>query len=227
LTLDSHEVDVTVKLTDENANLLRRVADADVGSKLPGTIIVDDEWRMRCYIVGWKISGVYYSWVEYDLTIALVDSYWWRRKQRHFVSGLTEDGLDYPHDYEHDFSFSVGEGQIQVDSLIGALPLVRFYGPCTNPYIMLAGNRYEVDVTVPSGSTVTIDATTAKPTVMLTDVYGNAQSVFAYAVRDGGLNGGSYAFQPLPSGTLQVTWSGAFAFDVEWVEKDTEPPWQR
>lgn len=227
LTLNSREIDVTVRLTDEKANELRRVADADVSAKLPGTIIVDGEWKMRCYIVASKTKEVYWDWLELSLTLALVDSYWWRRKKQHFVAGLTEDGLDYPHDHEYDFSFQIGEGRITVDSLIGALPLVRFYGPCTNPYVTIGGNRYEVDANVPSGSTATIDATTAKPTVVLSDAFGNKQSIFALAVRDGGLNGGSYAFQPLPGGALTVTWSGSFAFDVEWVEKDTEPPWER
>ena len=227
LTLNSREVDVTVRMTDEKANELRRVADADVSAKEPGTIIVDDEWCMRCYIVASKTKDVYWDWIECDLTLALVDSYWWRHKKRHFVTGLVEDGLDYPNDHEYDYAFQVGEGSITVDSLIGALPLIRFYGPCVNPYVVIGGNRYEVDVTIPSGSTATIDATSSKPTVMLTDSFGNSTSIFADAVREGGLNGGSYAFQPFPSGVQQVNWSGSFAFDVEWVEKDTEPPWVR
>lgn len=227
LTLDAREVDVSVALTDSTANTLRRVADADVASKQPGTLIVDDEWSMRCYIVASKTKEVHYGWIELDLTIALVDSYWWRRKEQHFVSGLSEDGLDYPHDFPFDYSFAIGEGRIEVESLIGALPLIRFYGPCVNPYVTIGSNRYEIDVSVPSGSTATIDATTTRPTVTLTDEYGNEQSIFASAVRDGGLNGGSYAFQPFPSGALQISWSGAFAFDIEWVEKDTEPPWER
>lgn len=227
LTLDAHEVEVTIKMTDAKANELRRVADADVNAKMPGTIVVDGSWSIRCYIVGSKTSGVFFDWIECKLTIALVDSFWWRRKEQHFVVGLTNDGLDYPHDHPYDLSFQVGEGRVEVESKIGALPLIRFYGPCTSPYVIIADNRYEVDVTIPSGSTVTIDATGAKPTVLLADAFGNTQSVFADAVRDGGLNGGSYAFQPLPSGTLEITWSGSFAFDLEWVEKDTEPPWER
>ena len=227
LTLDSREVEMTIRMTDEQANAIRRVADADVSAKSPGTLVVDDEWNMRCYIVGWKTSAVFYGWIECQLTVALVDSCWWRRKKQHFVIGLTEEGLDYPHDYPHDFSFTIGEGRINVDSLIGAQPLIRFYGPCTNPYVTIGDNRYEVDVSVPSGSTVTIDATTAKPTVILANSLGVTQSVFAYAVREGGLNGGSYAFQPFSSGIQRVLWSGAFAFDIEWIEKDTEPPWER
>ena len=228
LTLETREVDIEAKMTDSAANTLRRRADADVSSKLPGMLIVDDEWCMRCYIVVSRTQEAYQQqWINNKLTLTLVDSYWWRKKKQHFVSGLVEDGLDYPHDHEYDLAFSVGDGRITVDSLIGALPLIRFYGPYLNPYVTIADNRYEVDVNIPSGSTVTIDATTSKPTVTLTDAYGNEQSVFSSAVRDGGLNGGSYAFQPLPGGTLQIAWSGAFAFDLEWIEKDTEPPWER
>ena len=227
LALGVTEVKVDVIAYDDAANDLRRMADADAAAKTPGKLTVDGEWNMRCYVVASDTSEAYYEAVKLRLTLALVDDCWWREKTKHFVTGLAADGIDHPYDYPHDLSFAVGDGSIDVDSPQGAPCRIVFYGPCVNPYVVIGGNRYEVDVTANSGYTCVIDALTSRPTVQRVDNQGNAENVFAYAERDGGLNGGSYAFQPLPHGTSTVEWSGAFAFDVTWRELDTEPPWDR
>ena len=227
LTLGVREVKVVAVAYDDAANTLREVADADVAARTPGTLSVDDTWNIRCYIVESETAEVYYEAVKLNMTVALVDTAWWRDKSQHFVIGLAADGLDHSYDHDYDLSHSVGASQVKVETRLGAKPKITFYGPCTNPYITIGGNRYEVDVQILSDRKVVIDAQGSTPTVQLIDQYGNAQSVFAYAVRDGGLGGGSYAFEPLPYGTLQVGWSGAFSFDVEWREIDTEPPWDR
>jgi len=227
LSLGVREVKVEVMAYDQAADDLRRAADADNSAKTPGTLTVDGEWNMRCFIVASELSEAYYEAVRLKLTLALVDPCWWREKSRHFVTGLDAGGIDHPYDYPHDLSFAVGSGTLDVDSPQGAPCSITFYGPCTNPYVVIGGNRYEVDVSVNSGYTVVIDALGSRPTVERIDNQGNRESVFSYAERDGGLGGGSYAFQPLPHGVSTVEWSGAFAFDVTWRELDTEPPWAR
>ena len=223
--LNAREVKVDCIAYDAAADDLRRIADADVASKTPGTITVDGEWKCRCFVVESETSEVYYEAVKTKLTVAMVDGYWYRDKSKHFVTGLDDGGIDHPYDYPHDLSYVAGKGQLIVETRLGAKPKITFYGPVTNPYITFAGNRYEVDVQVLSGWKVVIDALDSTPTVRKVDSYGNWTSVFADAVRDGGLGGGSYAFQPIPYGTHEVTWSGAFSFDIEWREIDTEPPW--
>lgn len=225
LSLGASEVKFDVIAYDSAADDLRRAADADVASRTPGTLTVDGEWSMGCYIVASELSEAYSEAVKLKLTAALVDPCWYREKTRHFVTGLDAGGIDHPYDYPHDLSFSVGSGTLDVDSPQGAPVRIVFYGPCTNPYVVIGGNRYEVDVSVNSGYTAVIDALGTRPTVTRIDSQGNRQSVFQYAVRDGGLGGGSYAFQPIPHGVSTVEWSGAFSFDVTWRELDTEPPW--
>ena len=221
------EVEFDVLAFDEQADALRRAADADAAAESPGTIQVDGEWNMRCYIVESITVDAFRDHVALRLKAALIDKFWWREKSRHFVTGLDASGLDFEYDHEYDLSFSVGSGKITVDSPQGALPRITFYGPCTNPYVIIGSNRYEVDVQVLSDHTCTIDATSTRPTVTLTDNQGNSQSVFSSAVRTGGIGGGSYAFQPFEHGDNAVQWSGSFAFDVTWHEMDTEPPWDR
>lgn len=220
---------VTVELTaqDSAIDALRDAASADAYAEEAGTLTVDD-WSIGCYIVAATASeALPDGWGAVKLKLLLLDGFWWREKSRHFVTGLSDDGIDHPYDHPHDLSFSAGKGTVNVSTALGAKPRITFYGPCTNPYIVIGDNRYEVDVQVLSTQVCVIDATGDTPTVKRVDNQGNAESVFPYAVREGGRGGGSYAFEPLPQGDLQVAWSGAFSFDVAWRELETEPPWSR
>ncbi len=228
LTIPMREVDIECIAYDDAANELRRVSDADVEARKPGTICIDGEWNMQCYVVASETDEVYYDAVKLKLTLILMSRYWWREHSRHYVVGLTQDGLDYPNDFEFDLSASAGKGSFTVDSLLGAKPRITFYGAVTNPYITITdsngvANRYEVDTQIFSGHKCVIDATGVSPTVTVYDQYGNAQSVFSAALRGEGTN----AFASLPHGNLSVAWSGAFAFDITARELDTEPPWNR
>ena len=227
MTLGVREVDFDVVAFDAEADALRRACDADVASEKPGTIVVDGEWRMRCYVVESSTGEAYRDHVSLKLKAVLVDPYWWRENNYSFVIGLNENGMDFPFDFPFDFSFSSGSGSVEVESSLGAKPKLTFYGPCTNPYVIIGDNRYEVDYNVVTGCKVVIDATGDTPTVMHYDQYGNGYSVFPYAVRDGGEGGGSYAFERVKAGSSAVTWSGAFAWSLELRELETEPPWDR
>lgn len=227
LVLNAQEAAITCTGTHEALDRLRRVTDADASAKRPGTILIDGSWSQRCYVVASETSEAYYGHAAVDVTLVMLDGVWSREQSRHFVSGLTEDGLDLPFDFPFDLSFSTGKGSIEVESPSGASPRIVFYGPCVNPYVIIGSNLYGVQATVPSGSQAIIDSTTTQPSAVIRDAYGNEQSIFSKAIRDGGIDGGSYAFALLPAGILDVSWSGAFAFDLAWHEHDSEPPWSR
>ncbi len=221
----AREVELSFFGSFANADVLRQTADADIASGKPGTITLDG-WSQRAYIVGRTPATYQHGEVISKLRALLLDGFWWRDRTQHYVIGLGTNGLDHEYDHEYDLSHSTGSSQLTVATRLGARPRITFHGPVTNPYIIVGGNRYEVDVQVLSGHRCVIDAMGSTPTVMLYDPYGAGQSVFSDAVRDGGLGGGSYAFEPIPYGTHEVSWSGAFAFDIDWRELDTEPPWE-
>ena len=220
--------------TYQNADALRGCADADAAARKPGTIEVDG-WRQRAYIVGQTPEIYQHGRIISAIDVLLLDGFWWREKTKHFVSGLSDSGIDHPYDFNYDLSFSAGRGSIEVETALGAKPCITFYGPCTNPYIALSGlvdgaqwaNRYEVDAQALSTQKIVVDARSDTPTAKLIDNQGNASSVFAHAVRDGGRGGGSYAFEQIPHGAFEVAWSGSFAFDIAWRELETEPIWSR
>ena len=208
----------------ESANMLRNAADSDLAAETPGMLSLDG-WKQRCYIVKNDVKDVHGGRIGGKLTLMLLDGFWWRERSRHFVSGTGSGGIDYEHDYEHDLGFSSGRGVVEVGSVLPSPIKIIYYGPCVNPRVTIADNGYQVDENIPSGSTVTIDALSSSPTVILRDQYGNEQSIFAKAVRDGGQGGGTYAFEKLKSGEHVVIWPGTFAFDVIWREQETEPTW--
>ena len=226
-SLGIREADFEVFAMDADADALRRACDADVESLSPGAICVDDTYSMRCYIVESTTQAAYRDHVALSLKAVLLDPYWWSESRLYFPAGLDDSGLNYEHNFEHNYGHSSGKAYVDVTSLMGAQPKITFYGPCTSPYVTIGGNRYQVNQQVLSDYSLVIDATSDTPSVTLYDQYGSAESVFDKAVRTGGRGGGSYAFDPLPHGRLEVTWSGAFAFELRWRERDTEPPWAR
>lgn len=132
--------------------------------------------------------------------------------------------LDYPHNYEYDYSKIAAADSIESSVYTPSDVHLVIFGPATNPYILVGGNKYQVNVTVPSGGYVTIDG--REKTIVLTLADGTEQNAFSYGVRGGGQGGGTYIFEPIQAGTQEVTYSGTFGFNLGWYEEEGEPPWK-
>lgn len=227
----AREVEVSAAFPDAAAaDLLRRVADRDVENGSPGTIEVGGEWSQRAYIVKCEPRGIFGGFHAAALAVVLLDGSWRRRHVETFWKPAPASGggwLDLPHDLPCDLAAP------RPSAFVGGSPWraspVRLvvYGPATNPTVTVCGNRYQVDVTVPSGGYLVVDGVPvgALKSVVLHDANGDVTDEFAKAHRGTGAGGGEYAFQPLPPGGGEVSWDGSFAFDLEWYEEEGEPPW--
>lgn len=133
--------------------------------------------------------------------------------------------LDYPFDYEYDYQKTSYAGSVEPSVLTPSDVHIVVYGPAVNPYVIVGGNRYEVDITVPAGGYLTVDG--RDKTIKLTLADGTVQNAFSYGVRGGGAGGGSYIFERIPSGMNEVTFDGSFGFDLGWYEEEGEPPWSQ
>ena len=108
ITRKAREATVTVKIHDSPAtlDLLRRLADADMASGNPGTLVADGEWEAKAWITKSEPQSITPTMVETQLTIVLADGVWRRPTMTHFTprydSGTSD--LDYPYDYPHDFA---------------------------------------------------------------------------------------------------------------------------
>lgn len=218
----SLRVDAQKSLADALITTLAR----DVEYNQTGTLTLDG-WHQRAVVPKVSTDEVYRGHVTLVLSVVLLDGYWWREVSKELFAKVSSGGLDYPHDHPHDLGHSSGRSVIHVGGGLPAPTRITFRGPCTNPYVIVAGNRYEVDVSVPSGSMVVLDSMGTRPTAILYDQYGNGIDKFSLAVRDGGQGGGSYAYEPFPAGSHEVTWSGGFGMELAWREREVSPPWTR
>lgn len=132
--------------------------------------------------------------------------------------------LDYAYEYAHDWMApQVRSRPLKVDTMGETEFRLVVYGPATDPYVTIAGNRYEVAVSVPAGSRLELD--TRDRTIRLVGRQGDVTNCYAQRTR-GIRGGGSYAFQPLPRGLHEVLCDGTFGFDVVIHDERTEPAWE-
>lgn len=229
ITRGAREETVAVKIHDSTAtlDLLRRLADADMAAGTPGTLVADGEWETRAWIAKSEPQSITPTMVETQLTIVLADGVWRRGTTEHHDPRADKAGvdLDYPYDYPYDYA-----GMSILDTVTNATGMpqpvkLTIFGPCVNPYVIIGNNRYEVDVTVPSGSRLEIDGTGDVRTVTMVSGTGLATNCFAQAVRGSGKDSGRYVFQPLAPGTQPISWPGGFQFDLTVCEERSEPPW--
>lgn len=220
----AREVGMAYVGTYESMDELLHMAGTDVEAKSPGTITYEG-WSQSAYIVKSEPSQYKGGLVATELTVLLLDGEWHRETQRVFFASEGTGGFDYEHDYDFDFGYQSGLAILNVGGGISATARIEFMGPAVDPHLTIAGNRYQVNANVSSGHKVVLDFTTEKPTVLLVDPYGNEQSIFSSAVRDGGVGGGSYAFQRIPTGEHELMWDGSFSFSIAVKEIEKEPPW--
>lgn len=225
-TRPAREVDVKFYAQFADADAFRRVADADVVAGTPGTFLAQNEWRQRGYVLASQPNSIHYGNLATDLKIALLDGAWWRLVVKEFLPP-DEDGadvyLDYPYDYPYDFMQTSRTESIESGVLTPSDVYLIIYGPAVNPYIICGGNKYQVNVTVPSGGYTIIDG--RDKTIITTLADGTQRNDFAYGVRGGGQGSGTYIFEQIPAGVQEVTYSGSFGFDLGWYEEEGEPPW--
>lgn len=222
------EVEIPVWFADdEAADLLRRIADADVSSERPGRFEAAGGWSQRAYIAGFEPSNVTPNGVHGVVNAVLLDGAW-RRYDTVQFSPSTSTGaasLDLPHDLPNDIAPPPASSSVIVDSLVPAHVKLVAYGPVQTPYVVIAGNTYKVDVHVPDGGYLTVDPFSEPKRVYITDSQGNETDCFSAASRGDGAGGGSYIFEKLPPGTHDVSWSNSFSFDLVVGVEEGAPPW--
>ena len=136
ITRKAREATVTVKIHDspETLDLLRRLADADMASGDPGTLIADGEWEAKAWITKSEPQSIKPTMVETQLTIVLADGVWRRPTMTHFTprydSGTAD--LDYPYDYPHDFAGMALGAEIVNDTSIPQPVKLTIFGPSSS-----------------------------------------------------------------------------------------------
>lgn len=207
------------------ADAFRRYADTDMQRGTPGTIHVNG-WFQRCFVVASEVDGIGDDFFAAKLTLVLLDGVWRRGTTTAFVpvrDSADYEFLDLPHDLPYDLGVTAPRQYAINPGYSNSPAKLIVYGPAVNPSVRLAGNLYQVDVTVPEGGYMDIDPLRRTVTVVAAD--GTTMDAFSKAHRGSGAGSGEYIFERVPAGTSEISWDNSFGFDLTLYEEEGEPSW--
>lgn len=174
------------------------------------------EWYTRCLCVArrkdnWWFDGRY---LEAELSLLRPEPVWIREQAFSFVPSSRAEGrgwLDFPFDFPFDFAPNPGPSQLRLDAPGPCAWRWTVYGPATDPYAVIGGNRYQVFATVPPGGLLVADS--REMSIVVRDVDGAEVDAFDWRIR-GAEGSGENMWAPLQPGASSVAWDESFGFDI-------------
>lgn len=206
----------------EARNKLFEVVEKDVLAKEHGKIVLGD-YYFRCFVTksqkkDYLLTGRH---MKATLTLTTDFPYWIKESTFMFPAAAKNRSgntfLDYSFDYPVDFTAGVTANDMANEGFVGSNFRMVFYGPCSNPTVYIGGHKYQVNCDVGTAEYLTVDS--VKKKIILTQNDGTEISKFSDRNRD------DYIFEKIPSGNNDVSWDGAFGFDVTLLEERSEPKW--
>ena len=232
------EVSVSVTFASyDDADAFASACNGDVASGTPGRITTGwrgsstntAPWYARAYVTDMSFDTTTPTCIRCSATVVLLDGGTWYRDTSTILSkssgGSSYDYLDYPHGYDYDYLGMTTTDDIVVESSsTDAVDLrIVIQGPAVDPYVIIDGNRYEVDDTIDSGWTITID--TRAKTIIKESTTGIVTNVFSLGVRGDGAGSGTYVFERLSVGRHDVAWSSSGNIEITVYDERCLPPW--
>lgn len=212
---------------ERNIEAIHDAWEHDIMLQKPGKLVWND-YSIECYFIQSKTySNDSNTRTLNDCTIYCPYPFWIKEtKYEIHATGADQiiDGLDFPFDLPCDLGVSGYRRIIPFDASIPLDFRLVFYGVITTPSININGHLYEVQVTVPQNSVLTISSiekNDREKGVTLTYPSGTQTSVL-YA-----RNRQSYIFEPITpkNGQIIVTTAQTMNFDLYIIEKRSEPKW--
>ncbi len=224
---DGYEKTVTIDVFGKrnefqsNMELLYKIIAVDAENEVYGRLYVNGAY-LPCRVLksskdGWK--GYVYSQVE--ITFIAPELVWTIENTRQFFPQEEKaaiSGMDFPEDFQFDFSSAKkGVAVWEIDHIIPSDFELIIYGPCVNPRILINDYPYEVFVTLERNEYLVIDSRSCKVMRYLSN--GTVQNAFNERALEHSI------FEKIPSGLLNINWSGDFGFDLTLFLNRREPPW--
>lgn len=204
----------------QNIAQLYEALDYDCAIGSPGKLYFG-RYYLQCYFYKGekpkKYLNVKQSTVSFTVVTDLVN--WvketvtsYRNRQ---VTGTDVNGIDYPHDYKHDYMSAIQT--VNNTSFYPSDFVLTIYGPCMEPAITIGENIYMVHTTLDTGDYLVIDSRNRKITKVLND----GTHVNEFSKRDKE----HYVFEKIIQGINPVTWESNFDFDISILDERGEPKW--
>ena len=200
------------------------VLEYDVRAGSPGTLRAGGS-AMECYAVECSKDLWWYDGgrMRMEVRFHADEPVWIRERTVDFPkdsgAAYAGGGLDYPIAYPYDYKREDRASRAENPFHSPCRFRLTVFGPAENPYVIIAGNRYQVNASVPADGLLVIDSRAG--TITLRDRGGAESSVFASGVR----TEGARIFAPIPGGVSALSWTGDFGFSVTYIEERSEPAW--
>ena len=210
----------------EAVDHLADVVQADVIDGKDGRLYTDTGFYLSCKIIGsektdWRMGlPIMFN----TLTVLADKPVWIREETKEFFSQsevpAPEDGfLDYEYDYQYDYtSQKIGTSDWYIDHYQPSEFEMTIFGPCVNPRILIEGYPYEVFDTLENNEYIVIDSRQNSVIKHLSN--GTVQDLYDLRAKE------ESVFEPIPSGYLNLSWSGLFGFEITLYIERGEPRWK-
>lgn len=200
-------------------NSLFEICEKDILAMKHGRIIIGD-YYMKCFVSESKKSEYLKNkrMMKVSLKVTTDFPYWVKETLHTFNYGIGSEGknLDYNNDFPMDYASNILGEILKNTSFYNTNFIMRIYGACINPSVVIGGHEYSANVTVEANEYLEINS--VEKTVRLIKKDGSIQNCFNLRNRD------SYIFEKIPSGSCTVS-SGKFKFDIILLEERGEPKW--
>lgn len=193
----------------------------DIINLSPGKLWIGDEYAQG-YFVERETGGSseFYGALQ-NLAFLMPYPFWIKELKRSFWAdgnAPAGDGLDYPHDYPFDYAAgNAGIAEWATGHFAPSEFKMIIYGPATDPRITIGGHAYQIFDEITTGEYVTIDS--RKYTVEKNLAGGASVNIFDLRGKE------QSVFEPIPAGTVTVSWNGSFGFDITLFLERGEPSW--
>lgn len=205
----------------DSVNRFSETIEFDVLNETPGKLYVGNMY-LKCYIIG----SVKTEWendvdlLDNEITLVIDYPFWIRektytyRKRDHTV--VEDDYLDYPVDYNYDYSPNENARHIENEESPGVIKAI-IQGPCVNPSFKIAGNQYQIMIELTSFEYIVLDG--FKRTVYKVSQAGSIQNVW------NSLNKDYDNFAKVPNGEHIVEYDGSYTLQIVLYQERSEPKW--
>lgn len=190
-----------------------------------GTLYAGDSY-LKCYCLDVEKTDWHYfdGMLTATLTFVIDMPAWVRKATATLVqtSDTTAGGLDYPHDYPHDYLYSAGTTSLVMNPfLLPASCDIVFPGPCVSPYVIIGGNKHQVDATAEKGQLIIVRGFGKVPSIVLRSANGAERDIFARGIRDKD----GHIFAKIPPGENVASWAGGYNIEISMYEEALSPWW--
>ncbi len=221
-TINKEERDIALK---KYADKLLEIFEYDIIKNKDGKLYTNTGYYLSCRIYAsekssWNLGTPF---MFNTLKIVSANPYWTKETLFKFSAtnnnSFSTTGFDYPFDYPIDYQNSLITSQLINTGYAPADFEFTIYGPCINPAFSIGENTYSFDIELGANEYLKIIRTEGEKTI--TKYKQNGETENAFYTRSTDFN----VFEPIPVGELNVAWEGDFDFDINLLERRSEPKW--